>query len=70
MIAIRNSVHSFVKKVSTPSKIMKSIIVDSLGLDKNMIIRAIYIPPHNSRYSDMGHFQELVRVVLDNGYDE
>ena len=49
------------KAIKTEHKALLSILIDkrSLGMVKSLIISAVYIPPVNSRYASIDHFEEI-----------
>ena len=61
MIAVKKAIKLTWKTIKTEHKALLSILIDerSLGMVKSLIISAVYIPPVNSRYASIDHFEEI-----------
>ena len=41
----------------------------ALNYDRDLVILAVYIPPFNTRYSNVGMFDELTQIIIDVGLE-
>ena len=69
MIAVKNSLNIRWKEMKSNEETLLSICVNGqdVGLEKNLIVTGVYIPPSHSRYGKREeHFDELEEFFLSN----
>ena len=71
LIAIRtNFAPNYVQRtVNTDFCVCVQINSSILNFEKNLVIMAAYIPPHTSRYSNIGMFDDLTQSIIDLSID-
>ena len=57
------------KNIQTDLCLCLKINRQLLNYDKDLFILSVYIPPYNTRYSNVGMFDELAQIILDIGIE-
>ena len=63
-ILLKKDLKEYVKILPTPSKCVLWCMLSKELLGFKTLIGAVYIPPYNSKYSDISFFDDLMKMVL------
>ena len=68
LIAMRSALNINWKEIKSSEEALLSICVHGrdVGLEKNLLITCVYIPPSHSRYGKREHFDELDEFFISN----
>ena len=72
VLGVKEELNMQYKRVYTESEVILPIKINKhfFKSDRDIILSALYVPPYNSKYAKIEHFDEIENVILDLGQED